>query len=179
MLQQTYAEKVVPVYEAFIERYPSISALSRARVEALRRFIYPLGLLYRAERLRNMARTVMAEYGGTMPNSQVGLLSLPGVGRYIASAVMCFAYGKECSIIDVNVIRVLSRYFALEGTGYSALSSQVAKLAAEILPYGRARQFNYALLDFAHLVCSFHNPRCAKCTLRNNCTSRNKNSQSS
>jgi A/G-specific adenine glycosylase len=171
MLQQTFAQKVVSVYEAFIRQYPSIKALSSARIQTLEKIIYPLGLLCRARRLKKMAKAVMIEHNGIMPKSKAALLSLPGVGNYVASAVMCFAYDQQVPIIDVNVVRVYCRYFGLKKSCPNpVLSDEIAKLATNILPKGKARKFNYATLDYASLVCSYYNPKCIKCMLNSNCT---------
>jgi len=171
MLHQTFARKVVPVYRAFIKRYPDVFALSRAQLPALTKMLYPLGLNYRARVLREMAKAVVEKHGGVFPLDKKALLSLPGVGEYTASAILCFAYGEQVPIIDANVVRVYARYFGLGlKLPSSSPSKDVLEIAAKALPEGRAREFNYALLDFASAVCSHYRPKHGECPVKENCT---------
>lgn len=170
MLHQTFARKVVPVYKAFIGRYLNIKQLSTARVPAIERLIYPLGFIYRARRLKEIAQYVMKKYNGRFPQELEGILSLPGVGEYTAAAIMCFAYGKQVPIIDANVIRVYSRYFGVKvKLPNSAPKKEMIEIALKALPKGKAREFNYGLLDFAAVVCTHYNPKHEQCPIRTKC----------
>ena len=170
MLHQTFARKVVPVYKAFVKRYPNTGKLSRANVGYLEKLIYPLGFIYRAKTLRSLARTVLQVRGGKFPTDINGLLSLPGVGKYTASAIMCFSYDKPVPIIDANVVRVYSRFFGLEVKLPSSVpTKEIEEVASKVLSKKKARLFNYGILDFAALICSHYNPKCTECPVNDKC----------
>lgn len=170
MLHQTFARKVAPVYEAFVRRYPNVLALSRARLPALAKMLRPLGLNYRARVLRELAETVVKNYGGVFPKDKKGLLSLPGVGEYTSSAILCFAYGEQVPIIDANVVRVYTRFLGLGlRLPRSSPSKEILEAAAKALPRGKAREFNYALLDFASAVCRHYKPKHNDCPVAAKC----------
>jgi len=170
LLHQTGASKVAPVYQDLIARYPTVGALSRAKIKTLERIIYPLGFLYRAGRLREIAKAVVSNYGGYIPSEKTGLMSLPGIGEYTASAILCFAYGKQVPIIDTNVVRLYSRFFGLSNKlPSSAPTNEIRQIASIVIPKGNARRHNYALLDFAALVCKHYNPGCLKCRMGTKC----------
>lgn len=170
MLHQTGAHKVVPIYQKFIDRYPTLSKLSLAKIHTLRRLIYPLGFIYRAERLKELASYVIRFFGGQMPSELSDLTLLPGVGEYTASAIMCFAYGKNIPIIDTNVVRVYTRYFRLSRKlPSSSPNAELKEIAGKVLPAGQARAYNYAVLDFAATLCKHYNPICSNCPLASMC----------
>jgi len=170
MLHQTFARKVAPIYEAVVRRYPDVVALSRARLPTLTKMLYPLGLIYRARTIKEMAKAVVKDHEGAFPTYKKGLLSLPGVGEYTASAILCFAYGEQVPIIDANVVRVYARFLGLGlRLPRSSPSKEILEVAANALPKGRAREFNYALLDFASVVCSHYNPKHADCPVVTKC----------
>lgn len=170
MLHQTFARKVVPVYEAFVQRYPDVRALSQAQLPDIEKLLYPLGLNYRAARLKEMARTVVEVFGGAFPAEKKALLSLPGIGEYTASAILCFAYGQQVAVIDANVVRVYTRYFGLGlRLPSSSPNKEIAEIAVKALPEGKARDFNYALLDFASTVCSHYKPKHEMCPVKKGC----------
>ncbi len=170
LLHQTFARKVVPVYRALVERYPTPMHFSRARTKTVREMIRPLGFLYRADRLKAIGKKLVDDFSGAVPRDERGLLSLPGVGPYTANAVRCFGFEEQVPIVDTNVLRVYRRAFSTAphstGLGPDKASVEVAK---EALPEGRARAYNYAILDFAALVCTHYNPGCASCPLLEAC----------
>ena len=170
MLQQTSATKVAPVYEQFISKYPDAKRLSRARLRSVEAIVHPLGLHYRAARLREMAKAVLKAHGGKMPADRDSLLSLPGVGDYTASALLCFAYGHQVPIIDTNVVRLYTRYFGLKHRlPSSSPNRDIKDIAHRTLPVGKARDYNYAVLDFAAAVCKHYSPACSGCPVRGGC----------
>lgn len=170
LLHQTFARKVVPVYQALVEKYPTPAHFSRARSKTIRGIIQPLGFLYRADRLKAIGKKLVDDFDGAVPREEQDLLSLPGVGPYTASAVRCFGFEEQVPIIDTNVLRVYRRVFSTAPhstkLGPDKASVEVAK---EALPKARARDYNYAILDFAALVCTHYNPTCASCPLLEVC----------
>ena len=172
MLQQTQVDRVIPKYEQFLERYPTMEDLAAARARDVRRLWYPLGYNVRPLRLHAIARETVARYGGRLPDTDEDLRRLPGIGRYTAGAIRSFAYGQDAAILDTNVRRVLGRVFLgprrlrrMRGeTGWWNLSSA-------LVPRGRAYDFNQALMDFGATWCTPRKPRCAPCPMRAFCAS--------
>jgi A/G-specific adenine glycosylase len=170
LLQQTFARKVVPVYGRLIELYPTVADLSKAPVKKIEKLIYPLGLVYRAGVLKKLANQLVTKYCGMLPNSEQELLGLFGVGQYVSSAILCFAFNKSVTIIDTNVVRIYVRYFGMDIRLPSSLpNNEIQLIASSVLAKRKARQFNYALLDFAALVCSHYNPKCHSCPISFHC----------
>lgn len=169
LLRRTDARKVLPIYNCLLERYPSIEALARASAEELADVLKPLGLYnLRARELKDIASELTSKYGGRIPDDPEELMKIKGVGRYIASAVACFAYGKPVPVIDSLVARVISRLLGLEvRTPYA--SREVLSAAEELIRCGPAKDLNLALMDLAVAVCLPRNPRCLECPLRSFC----------
>ena len=171
LLRQTFARKVVPVYEEFMRRWPTPGDLAMARTTSVRSLIRPLGLLYRAREMVGLAREIIARFEGDVPRSMEGLTSLAGIGDYAASAVLTFAHGEREPVLDRNVIRLLKRLFALSRPLRELAPSKTLRgLAKSLLPRKDPRRFNYALLDFTALVCSHYRAGCEGCILRRLCS---------
>jgi len=164
LLHQTQVSRVIPVYQQFLSRYPTADSLARARLSAVKRLTDPLGYKIRGRWLHAIARHVAEERAGYFPDTIDGLRRLPGVGRYTAGAVMSFAFHRDAPILDTNVARLLRRYFGVDGR-----RSALWKLAARVIPRGKASVFNQALMDLGALVCVSRKPRCAVCPLRRSC----------
>lgn len=170
LLHQTFARKVVPVYLSLVERYPTPEEFAEADVEEVRDVMRPLGFLYRADRLKAIGQKVRDDFGGEVPEDEGSLLSLPGVGPYTASAVRCFGFGEPVPIVDTNVLRVYRRVFSTaEHSTLRGPDKATVAVARETLPEDRAREYNYAVLDFAALVCTHYNPKCDGCPLLEAC----------
>lgn len=166
MLQQTRVAVVVPYYERFLEEFPSIDALARARLSKVLRFWSGLGYYRRAENLRQAARQIMRRHGGVIPQDFVELRALAGIGDYTAGALLSIAFGKPYPAIDGNVRRVLGRLLG------NANERRVHALAAEIIPAARPGEFNQAIMELGATVCTPKNPRCGACVLRSVCAGR-------
>jgi A/G-specific adenine glycosylase len=166
MLQKTNADRVAQIYPQFMQRFPDTIALARSEVEELKLILKPLGLDYRAARLKDMAQRLVAEYGGEVPVSEETLLALPGVGQYIANAVLCFAYSNRVPLVDINVVRLYERVFSLRFDKKRAREDpKIWEFATEMMPMNGFRKYNRALIDFGAKICMSKNPRCAKCTV--------------
>lgn len=164
MLQQTQVSRVMDFYPRFLKRFPTIGALARARPKTVMEQWDGLGYYARARNLHALARHVVRRYDGTLPEQPADLQSLPGVGRYTAGAVACFAYEKAVPAVDTNVKRVLSRVFR---------KKDVWGLATAIVPKNgkRAWTFNQALMELGALVCVARKPKCPVCPVRRECLS--------
>ena len=170
MLQQTQVRTVLPYYERFLDRFPSLAALAAAPLDEVKAITDPLGYKARGERLKRIAETSVERYGGALPDSEAELLALPGIGRYTAGAVRSFAFRQDAPILDTNVLRLLVRVFAppVEGGG-AALLRRLWALAEAVIPPGQGYVINQALMDFGAQVCTARRPICLFCPLRPIC----------
>jgi A/G-specific adenine glycosylase len=170
MLQQTQVDRVLPKYQQFLATFPTLAALAAAPTADVISAWVPLGYNMRAVRLQSIARQVIAEYDGHIPDSIEGLLKLKGIGRYTAGAIACFAYSKQVATVDTNIRRVLHRIFlGLEYPAPKLNNSQVLTLAEQVLPPGEAYNWNQALMDLGATICSANNPQCTRCPVQENC----------
>lgn len=168
MLQQTQTERVAPKYEEFLARFPSFESLAGAGVAEVIRAWAPLGYNRRAVNLHRLARAVQEEYGGRLPDDPATLRALPGVGRYTAAAVACFAFGRSEPVVDTNIRRVLGRLSDRVGLKPVELED----LARRYLPVERVADWNQALMDIGATLCTAQAPSCLLCPLRSICPSR-------
>ncbi|MCC5949073.1 MAG: A/G-specific adenine glycosylase [Nitriliruptoraceae bacterium] len=165
MLQQTQVVRVVPRYEAFLERFPTPTAAAQAPVGAIVESWAGLGYNRRAVHLHQAARAIVAHHDGRLPDDLEALLALPGVGPYTARAVLAFAFERDHGVVDTNAARVLAR--AVAGTRLTARQAQA--LADEQVPLGQGWAWNQAILDLGATVCLRRGPRCADCPIREVC----------
>jgi A/G-specific adenine glycosylase len=170
MLQQTQVATVAPYYERFLARLPTVKALAGASLDEVLKLWEGLGYYARARNLHAAARQVVAEHDGKIPDAAEGLLSLPGIGRYTAGAILSIAYGQDAPALDGNGRRVLSRVFAVEeDVTRGAGQRQLWALAEASLPPGRAGDFNQALMDLGATICTPRAPLCDECPLAEDC----------
>ncbi len=169
MLQRTRSEQVVPVYEQFVGRYPTIQALASASPEAVTRILRPLGLTFRSGTFVRLAQDVMEQHEGSVPTRAEETVALPGAGPYAASAVDAFLTRRRLPLIDANIARVLSRVFDLGGGDWRHAKEQERRVlyeaAALCLGKVNPRGYHYAILDFAAKVCTPRNPSCPECPM--------------
>ena len=170
MLQQTQVSRVEAYYHRFLERYPSIQALAAAPAAMVRESWEGLGYYRRAANLHRLAQAVVGEHGGVVPADPAELVRLPGVGRYTAGAVACFAYERATPAVDTNVMRVIRRAFHPR-LGGPAVARRAWETAALIVPgHGkRAWEFNQAIMELGALVCTARVARCGECPVRGAC----------
>jgi A/G-specific adenine glycosylase len=170
MLQQTQVSVVIPYYERWLERFPDVAALAAADEHEVLRLWEGLGYYSRARNLLRGAQAVQAEHGGALPADVQALRALPGIGPYTAGAVASIAFGLDEPLVDGNVIRVLTRLLALGGDPARApLKNGLWDAARELLPPGRAGDFNQALMELGATVCRKRGPDCGACPLRGEC----------
>jgi A/G-specific adenine glycosylase len=164
MLQKTVAANVRKIYPKFVAKFPSLNSLADAPQYEIEQEIRPLGIYRRrAKALKEMAARLVAKYGGKIPETEEELTALPMVGRYVANAIMCFAFGKDKPLIDINIRRVMKRFYGL--TDFKDIEQKLT----EFMPKGRSREFNWALLDLASLICTPRAPKHNKCPLNEIC----------
>ncbi|PYP10685.1 MAG: hypothetical protein DMD59_04780 [Gemmatimonadetes bacterium] len=162
MLQQTQVSRVLDYFPRFLARFPTIDALARARPKAVMEEWDGLGYYARARNLHKLAREVTRRHDGTLPDDPEDLRTLPGVGRYTAGAVACFAYEKPVPTVDTNVKRVLQRVFA---------ARDVWDFATTLTPKNgkRAWKLNQAMMELGALVCTARSPKCPECPVKSDC----------
>lgn len=170
MLQQTQVDRVMPKYFQFLAAFPTLADLAAASTADVISVWVPLGYNRRAVSLQSIARQVMAEYDGRIPDTIDELLKLKGVGRYTAGAVACFAYHKQVATVDTNIRRVLHRIFlGLEQPEAKLNDAGMLSLAEQVLPPGEAYNWNQALMDLGATICTSANPQCTSCPLQTEC----------
>jgi A/G-specific adenine glycosylase len=170
MLHRTQVVQVVPVFQAFIKQYPDILSLARASQSELQTALSSLGLHWRIGLIHMMAQQVGERYALQIPREKVDLISLPGVSEYIAGAVRCFAWNLPEPLIDTNTVRITGRVFGLEMKDSSRRNAIFRKLIATMVDPEHPREYNYALLDLAHLIClKKQGPLCQECPIRTFC----------
>jgi A/G-specific adenine glycosylase len=170
MLQQTRVETVVPYYNRWMERFPTIRSVADAPLNEVLRQWEGLGYYRRAVNLHRAAKVIQQEHGGRLPESVEQLRRLPGVGPYTAAAIASLAFGQDQVALDGNLRRALARFFDLELDPRSPEGERwlLAK-ARRASPPGESAAFNQALMDLAATVCTPRNPTCAACPLRSGC----------
>ncbi|MSQ22943.1 MAG: A/G-specific adenine glycosylase [Chloroflexi bacterium] len=167
MLHQTQVDRVVPFFDRFLQRFPTLAVLATAsRAEVIGAW-GGLGYNRRAVYLHELARVAVERYGGVLPQDRSALEALPGVGPYTAGAVLSIAFGQDEPAVDTNVERVIARYF---GTG-SIPKAALNQNARELVPPGQAREWNQALMDLGSSICRARAPRCLLCPLVPGCAS--------
>jgi A/G-specific adenine glycosylase len=168
MLQQTQVERVLPLYAAFVARFPDFAALAAADAADVVRLWRGLGYNSRAIRLHRIAREVVAGTG-TLPRERDALLDLPGIGPYTAAAVRAFAFEADDVALDTNLRRVVHRVMLGLEHPPRANERELDALLRAALPPGSAHDWNSALMDLGATVCTARAPKCLVCPLRDAC----------
>lgn len=172
MLQQTQVTRVTKYYHPFLDRFPTLDTLARARPSAVRSAWEGLGYYRRAANLHRLARQVVRENGGDIPDDPAKLARLPGVGRYTAGAVASFAYERRAAAVDTNVARVLRRVFGRRDSGGRSGGksegngdAELWRLSDRLLPVRprTAWEYNQALMDLGATICVARRPKCGQC----------------
>jgi len=164
MLQQTQVGRVLPRWSQFLSRFPDPGSCAAAPVAELIKEWSGLGYNRRAVNLHRCAFQLVTVHGGNLPDDLDELLKLPGVGPYIARAVLVFAFERNFAVVDTNVTRILKRH---EGRRFK--SAEVQELADDLLPHGESWIWNQVLLDFGATICRSRNPLCAECPVSVTC----------
>jgi A/G-specific adenine glycosylase len=170
MLQQTQVATVIPYFDRFIERYPTVRALADAPRDDVLALWSGLGYYSRARNLHEAARQIVERFDGRVPDSVDDLMSLPGIGRYTAGAIASVAYDRRAPILDGNVMRVLARLFAIQDdTTDPKTRACLWELAEAVLPRERCGDFNQALMELGATICTPGSPQCLLCPLLRVC----------
>jgi A/G-specific adenine glycosylase len=165
MLQQTQVETALPYYDRFLREFPTVESLAAAEEHCVLSRWAGLGYYRRAKNLMSAAREVVAKHGGSIPAEYDLLIELPGVGRYMAGAILSIAFNKPYPVVDGNVRRVLSRVYGWIDENPRRLWDAAATLVREAEP----RLVNQALMELGAKICSFRSPRCLICPIQTSC----------
>jgi A/G-specific adenine glycosylase len=178
MLQQTQVATVIPYYERFLIEFPDVHHLAAADLQKVLKAWEGLGYYARARNLHRSAGIVCGTHGGSIPGDWKAFRALPGVGDYIASAVLSIAFGQPYAVVDGNVKRVLARLLRIEAPVNATRYHAEFKSAADrLLHKSAAGDFNQALMELGALVCTPRQPVCHHCPLEDHCLVRSKNQQ--
>ncbi len=170
MLQQTRVEAVVPYFEAWMRRFPTIESLAQASEQEVLNAWEGLGYYSRARNLHKAAKLIVEKHGGELPRDLGALRQLPGVGRYTVGAIASIAFGLDEPTLDGNLRRVFARLFDVSEPADSPAGEKTLwGLAAEHLPRGQAGDYNQALMDLGAIICLPKHPHCLVCPLTELC----------
>jgi A/G-specific adenine glycosylase len=168
MLQQTTVQAVAPYFRAFLERWPTVHDLAAAPVEDVMHAWAGLGYYARARNLHECAKVVAGWREGRFPDDVESLRKLPGVGEYTAAAIAAIAFGRQATVVDGNVERVMARMFAVTDP-LPASKPALKKLAATLTPPERCGDYAQAVMDLGATVCTPRSPACGICPWRGDC----------
>jgi A/G-specific adenine glycosylase len=170
MLQQTQVETVIPYYHRFLAAFPDLGALAAAPQAAVLKRWEGLGYYARARNLHRAAQVVTAQLGGRIPAEWEAFRALPGVGDYIAAAVLSIAFDRPYAVVDGNVKRVLARLLCVElPVNVQKHHAEYQRLADQLLDQAAPSDFNQALMEIGALICRPAKPRCLGCPLKDAC----------
>jgi A/G-specific adenine glycosylase len=170
MLQQTQVSTVLSYYRRFLKSFPSVKRLAAADLQSVLKLWEGMGYYARARNLHRAAQTVVQDFKGKIPDSWAAFHGLPGVGDYIAAAVLSIAFDQPYAVVDGNVKRVLARLHKISAPVNQPQSNPTFKAAADILLHvRRPGTFNQAMMELGALVCKPHNPACDDCPLSKSC----------
>lgn len=170
MLQQTRVDTVIPYFQRFMEKFPTIEALAKAEEEEVLKAWEGLGYYSRARNLHSAVKEVQEKYGGKVPDTYEEISKLKGVGPYTAGAILSIAYGKPEPAVDGNVMRVFSRILTIwEDIGKASARKTFEKVVRELISPEHPSSFNQALMDLGATICTPTSPLCLLCPVQEHC----------
>lgn len=178
MLQQTRIDTVVPYYNRFVKRLPTVYKLACAKIDTVLKLWEGLGYYTRARNLHKAAKVIVKQYEGRFPQDVKMLQKLPGIGQYTAGAIASIAFNIPAPILDGNVVRVLSRLFCIQkDPTKTKTKTQLWQLAEQMVCSKRPGDLNQSMMEFGALVCTPVNPLCDQCPLKRSCLAKKQNLQ--
>lgn len=170
MLQQTRVETVIPYYNRFIKKFPSLFHLANAEEDEVLKAWEGLGYYSRARNLHSAVKEVVEHYGGKVPSKRAEISSLKGIGPYTAGAILSIAFDQKAAAVDGNVLRVITRLFSLtDDIAKPATRKKVEKIIMDMIPDETPGDFNQALMELGATICVPSSPTCLLCPLREVC----------
>ncbi|MGA2811010.1 MAG: A/G-specific adenine glycosylase [Candidatus Acidiferrum sp.] len=173
MLQQTRVAAVIPYFERFLSRFPTIAALAEAPAEEVLRLWSGLGYYSRARNLQGAAQQIVARHAGRFPASETALRALPGIGAYTSAAILSIAFEQPLAVLDGNVARVLARLFAVRGQLREPSTWRTLQgHADQLLEHSSPGDWNQAMMELGATVCTPRAPQCMLCPFAKHCAAR-------
>jgi A/G-specific adenine glycosylase len=170
MLQQTQVQTVIPYFDAFMQRFPDVTALAEAEQDEVMRHWSGLGYYARARNLHRAAQLIRDDHGGVFPETLDEVMDLPGVGRSTAAAILSLAFDQRHAILDGNVKRVLARHEAIEGwPGKTSVAARLWEVAEKNTPAERTAAYTQAIMDLGATLCTRSKPACERCPVAADC----------
>ena len=170
MLQQTQVKTVIPYYQRFMARFPELVDLAEAEQDEVLAHWAGLGYYARGRNLHKAAQIIQQEHNGHFPSAFDAVLALPGIGRSTAGAILSMAQKQRYPILDGNVKRVLTRYYAVEGwAGNKSIENQLWKMADNLTPNQRFDDYTQAIMDLGATLCTRSKPNCQACPVQADC----------
>lgn len=170
MLQQTQVTTVIPYFERFMQSFPTVKKLASASQDEVLHHWTGLGYYARGRNLHKCAQLIVQEHQGQFPESVEGLSELPGIGRSTAGAIASISMGLQAPILDGNVKRVLTRFYAIEGwPGTSLVEKKLWSVATGLTPNHSHQQYTQAMMDLGATLCTRSKPACGICPLQPEC----------
>jgi A/G-specific adenine glycosylase len=169
MLQQTPVQRVLPIYNEWMERWPTPAHLAEATPAEVITAWGRLGYPRRALRLHECAKVIAGELNGAIPSTEVELRKLPGVGEYTAAAIVAFAYSGSSLVLDINIRRLFSRLYKGEESPSTAPTKAERVEYAQYVPDKNAHIWAAATMELGALICTAKNPLCGRCPVANHC----------
>jgi A/G-specific adenine glycosylase len=171
MLQQTQVATVIPYFNAFMEKFPTIECLAQAPIDEVLHRWSGLGYYARARNLHKAAKLIVED--GRFPDTLDELIALPGIGLSTAGAILSIAFKKSHPILDGNVKRVLTRFKAVSGwTGTNLVNKELWVISAHLTPVDRVADYTQAMMDLGATICTRSKPACEDCPLKSHCLAR-------
>ncbi len=169
MLQKTGAKQVEKIFSNFIKKYPTPESIVMTSQEILEEELQPLGLFRRRARdLKRLSEQIL-EKNGEIPKTKKELTKLPGVGNYIAMALLCFAFNQKVPLVDANIARIIKRVYTFPVKDAPTRDKNLWQKVESLVPDEEIKTFNYALLDLGALICTPTKPKCEDCPLNEIC----------
>ncbi len=170
MLQQTQVTTVIPYFEKFVKRFPTIKVLAQADIDDVLHYWSGLGYYARARNLHKTAKIIFSEYLGEFPEDIDELEKLPGIGRSTAGAILSLSKGLHFPILDGNVKRVLARVYEIDGwPGKTTVLKQLWGISEKVTPRQETAGFNQSMMDLGSMICKRTSPACGSCPLNDQC----------
>jgi len=170
MLQQTQVSTVIPYYQRFMDHFPTVDKLARAPLDDVLHLWSGLGYYARGRNLHKAAQQIVSQFNGQLPDNLEEVMSLPGIGRSTAGAILALSRGQHHAILDGNVKRVLCRFHEVDGwSGESATLKTLWSLAEQHTPRRRVADYTQAIMDLGATVCTRHRPACTVCPVADDC----------
>ena len=168
MLQQTQVKTVVPFYNRWVAKFPTIKSVAETNIDSLLKMWEGLGYYARVRNFHSACIVVMSRFGGRMPDNYQDFQSLPGVGPYVAGAVMSIAYNLPIPAVDGNAYRVVSRIKSIN-LPFNSCKNELVAFLSDHISLNRPGDFNQAIMDLGREICTSKNPSCDVCPIQKNC----------